>query len=150
MIWFSGKLCVFQKRAFQRTKSNLTGQYRGCKGPSPQLCKHRQAQHPVPPRKHFQHTCYHSLALLCISNWSFCWVRDTRKEMDTWCFCCGIRALFFVFIGLIIIHIDLAEMEGEASKPLSDKADSSHSLRNPSCSCHHCTGSAGCQQILPW
>lgn len=59
--------------------------------------------------------------------------------MCTWCFCCGIRALFFIFIGLIIIHVDLTEMEGEASKALSDKADSFHSLRNPSCSCHHCT-----------
>lgn len=90
------------------------------------------------------------IGFVCIRSWSFCRVRGTKKEMFTWCFCCGIRTLFFAFIGLIIIHVDLTEMEGEASKALSDKADSFHSLRNPSCWCHHCTESAGCQHNLPW
>lgn len=47
---------------------------------------------------------------------------NKRKLRDTWCFCCGIWALFFIFIGLIIIHVDLTETE-EEKKPLSDKAE---------------------------
>lgn len=101
----------------------MTDLYRDFKGPSPHpvvccLCStgrdsslsHHERISSTPATTEF--------SFVCFSNWSFCGVRDTGKKTDTWCFCCGIRALFFVFIGLIIIHVDLTEMEGEASKSL--------------------------------
>lgn len=139
LIWFSVKLCIW------RTKSNMISQYRHCKGLG-------QAHHLVPSWKHYKFSITVTTIWLyaLATGASLPWNRGKRKKTYTWCFCCRIRTLFFIFIGLIIIHVDLTEMEGEAAKTLSDKVEGFHSVRNPSHSCHHCTKSAGWPQTLPW